>query len=133
MWEPYQFNKITAGGYSLTGMDIELVKTLADKIGIKTEYEQIEWGQHQEDLRTGRRDIAAGATYTKEREEYVYFSIPYRFEENSLFVLHDSDKNLDFESISEFLAQVRLQNFILGVTRGFIYACLLYTSDAADD
>ena len=122
LWEPYQFNKITAGGYSLTGMDIELVKTLADKIGIKTEYEQIEWGQHQEDLRTGKRDIAAGATYTKEREEYVYFSIPYRFEENSLFVLHDSDKNLDFESISEFLAQIRLQNFILGVTRGFIYA-----------
>lgn len=39
LWEPYQFNKITAGGYSLTGMDIELVKTLADKIGIKTEYE----------------------------------------------------------------------------------------------
>ncbi len=122
LWEPYQFNKITAGGYSLTGMDIELVKSLAGKVGIEIEYEQIEWGQHQQDLREGKRDIAAGSTYTKERAEYVYFSVPYRFEENSLFVLHDSDKSLDFISILEFLAQVRLQNFTLGITKGFIYA-----------
>ena len=46
----------------------------------------------------------------------------YRFEENSLFILHETNKNLDFKSISEFMAQVRLQNFKLGITEGFIYA-----------
>ncbi len=122
LWEPYQFNKITAGGYSLTGMDIQLVNKLAEKVGVKVNYEQVEWGQHQADLKNGDRDIASGATYTKERAKYVYFSEPYRFEENSLFILNDSDKDLDFNSVSEFLSQARLQNFNLGTTKGFIYA-----------
>jgi polar amino acid transport system substrate-binding protein len=37
-------------------------------------------------------------------------------------MLNNSDKELGFDSVSEFLAQVRLQNFVLGVTKGFIYA-----------
>ena len=122
LWEPYQFNKISAGGYDLSGMDIDLVRSIAKKVGVEIEYEQIDWGQHQLDLKNGTRDIAAGATYTANRAEYVYFSLPYRYEENSLFTLIDSNKNLEFVSISELLAQIRLQNYILGVTKGFIYA-----------
>jgi polar amino acid transport system substrate-binding protein len=122
LWEPYQFNKITPGGYDLSGMDIDLVKSIAKKVGVEISYEQVDWGKHQEDLKSGARDIAAGATYTAARAEYVYFSVPYRFEENSLFTLSNSNKSLEFKSISEFLAQVRLQNYVLGVTQGFIYA-----------
>jgi polar amino acid transport system substrate-binding protein len=122
LWEPYQYNKISAGGYSLTGMDVQLVKSLSEKVGVTSEYEQVDWGQHQLDLKNGSRDIAAGATYTKARAEYVYFSEPYRYEENSLFVMRDSIKELDFKSVSEFLVQTRLQNFNLGVSEGFIYA-----------
>ncbi len=122
LWEPYQFNKITAGGYNLTGMDVDLVRSIAKRVDVEINYDQVDWGQHQEDLKSGERDIAAGATYTANRAEYVYFSVPYRFEENSLFTLSDSNKNLEFQSISEFLAQIRLQNYILGVTKGFIYA-----------
>lgn len=135
LWEPYQFNKITAGGYNLVGMDIELVKTLAQRLGVAIEYDQVAWQQHQADLKEGVRDIAAGATYTDVRAEYVYFSTPYRYEENSLFMMNNSDKELRFESISEFLAQVRLQNFILGVTKGFIYAdpqINLFTKDESN-
>lgn len=122
LWEPYQFNKVTSSGYNLTGMDIDLVKSIAKRVGVEITYEQVDWKEHQKDLRSGERDIAAGATYTANRSEYVYFSVPYRFEENSLFTLSDSNKSLEFQSISEFLAQVRLQNYILGVTEGFIYA-----------
>lgn len=122
LWEPYQYNKLTAAGYSLVGMDIELVRAIANRADIAMETEQISWKKHQEELREGKRDIAAGATYTEARAEYVYFSIPYRYEENSLFMLNTSNKDLSFSSISEFLAQVRLQNFVLGVTRGFVYA-----------
>ncbi|WP_322777509.1 substrate-binding periplasmic protein, partial [Candidatus Megaera venefica] len=120
LWEPYQFNKVTSSGYNLTGMDIDLVKSIAKRVGVEITYEQVDWKEHQEDLRSGERDIAAGATYTANRAEYVYFSVPYRFEENSLFTLSDSNKSLEFQSISEFLAQIRLQNYILGVTEGFI-------------
>lgn len=122
LWEPYQYNKLTAGGYALIGMDVELVKALANRVGITMETQQIAWKKHQEELRAGTRDIAAGATYSDARAEFVYFSVPYRYEENSLFMMNNSDKELNFNSISEFLAQVRLQNFFLGVTKGFVYA-----------
>jgi polar amino acid transport system substrate-binding protein len=122
LWEPYQFNKITTGGYKLTGMDVELVNYLAARVGVKVDYKQIDWKEHQLGVKNGTMDIAAGATYTESRAEFAYFSLPYRFEENSLFIMNDSQKVLKFDSITEFLAQVRLQNFKLGVTKGFIYA-----------
>lgn len=122
LWEPYQYNKVTVGGVALTGMDIELVKSLSSQIGVESRYEQVDWEDHQQDLFLGKRDMAAGATYTKDRAKYVYFSEPYRYEENSLFMRKDSIKELDFDSVSEFLVQVRLQNFNLGVTKGFTYA-----------
>lgn len=122
LWEPYQFNQVTAGGYKLTGMDIELVKSIADRLGIAVNYKQVNWNEHLEKIRLGQMDIAAGATYTPARAEFAYFSVPYRFEENSLFVMHDLDKVLKFDTISEYLAQVRLQNFRLGIIEGFIYA-----------
>ena len=122
LWQPYQYNKISSGGHELTGMDIQLVKKISEIIDTKVGYEQVGWGEHQLDLKSGKRDMAAGATYTNDRSKYVYFSEPYRYEENSLFVRRDGVKDLDFESISEFLVQVRMQNFNLGVTQGFIYA-----------
>lgn len=122
LWEPYQFNKLEQGVYKLTGMDVQFMYALAKRVGVEVKYEPVSWGEHQADLRDGNRDIAAGATYTKDRAKYVYFSIPYRFEENSLFVLRDSGKNLDFNSVSEFLSQVRLKNFNLGVGKDFVYA-----------
>ncbi len=122
LWEPYQFNKPTPSGYKLVGMDIELLKNIAHRVGVSIDYETVGWKKHQEDLKEGIRDIASGATYTDARAEYVYFSRPYRYEENSLFMMNSNDKELSFDSISEFLAQVRLQNIVLGITKGFIYA-----------
>ncbi len=121
-WEPYQFEKSLSTGNSLVGMDIELTKTIAKRIGINMEYREISWIDHQNALQTGEKDMAAGATYSEKRSKYAYFSVPYRYEENSLFMLNDSDKDLKFNNVAEFLAQIRLQNFGLGVTRGFVYA-----------
>ncbi|MDG1436476.1 MAG: transporter substrate-binding domain-containing protein [Rickettsiaceae bacterium] len=121
-WNPYQFNKVVAGTDYLTGLDITVVKKLADKLGVTVEYALTGWGKHQKDLNEGERDMAVGATYTQERAEYVYFSTPYRFEENSLFTLVNSSKNLDFSSISDLLSQIRSTNYKLGVTKEFIYA-----------
>lgn len=121
LWQPYQFNSMTPVGYILTGMDVELVKIIAAKVGVEIKYEEVSWAKHQSDLKEGKREVAAGATYTDERAKFAYFSLPYRFEENSLFVLKDLEKNLDFRNIAEYLAQLRLQNFRIGVIKGFIY------------
>lgn len=118
---PYQFSHITNRGHELTGMDVQILKSIAAKIGAQIKYDEVSWSQHQLDLQNGKRDIASGATYTNERTKFAYFSVPYRFEEDSLFVLKSSPKNLSFKNISEYLAQIRLQNFHLGVIDGFIY------------
>ena len=50
LWEPYQFNRLTTGGYNLVGMDIELVKNIAHLVGVSIETEPVNWQQHQQDL-----------------------------------------------------------------------------------
>jgi len=122
-WEPYQFNRTASGGGSvLSGLDVRIVEILCRNLGLDVKYDEVSWKQHQLDLQSGARDIAAGATYTDARSEYAYFSIPYRFEEDSLFTLQSSKKDLNFVNIKEFLAQIRLQNYKLGVIKGFSYA-----------
>lgn len=121
-WQPYQFNQATSTGTKLVGMDIWLIKYLASKVKLDIMYQEVAWSQHQLDLEKGDRDIASGATYSEDRAKYAYFSIPYRFEEDSLFTSRDGAKKLNFANIKEFLAQIRLQNYRLGVVNGFMYA-----------
>ena len=71
-WEPYQFNKSNTYNNDLTGMDIELLNILAKNVGVELVHEKISWAQNQQELSKGKRDIALGATYTKERAKYAY-------------------------------------------------------------
>ena len=120
--EPYQFSCVTSSGNKVTGMDIDIVKAVSDSVGVTVKLEEVSWKQHQLDLEKGVRDIAFGATYTEERAKFANFSVPYRFEENSLFTQKKGGKRLEFDDVPEFLAQIRLVNYRLGVTNGFIYA-----------
>lgn len=120
--EPYQFSRITPSGNKITGMDIDIAEAISNSVGVIIKLEEVNWKQHQLDLEKGTRDIAFGATYTDERAKFTHFSVPYRFEENSLFFKKKGGKHLEFDDIPEFLAQVRLMNYRLGVTNGFIYA-----------
>ena len=123
LWDPYQYAIRNDGaGETLTGLDIELVKAITTAAKYKVIYEPVSWKQHQEDLKSGKRDFAAGATYTPERAEYVHFSAPYRFEENSLFVHRNEEFKLQFKTIPEFLAQAKQHQFRLGIIEGYIYA-----------
>lgn len=122
LWEPYQFSKVTNNGFKLVGMDIEILKSLAERVGVRLDFESVEWKQHQLEIESGVKQLAAGATYTQDRAEYAYFAGPYRFEENSLFALTDNPKDVEFDNVRELLSQIRLQNFVLGVVKGFIYA-----------
>lgn len=120
--EPYQFSRITPAGHKITGMDIDVIKAISNSVGVTIQLEEVDWQQHQTDLQKGSRDIAFGATYTEERAKFANFSVPYRFEENSLFSKMSNKKHLEFDDVAEFLAQVRLTNYRLGVTSGFVYA-----------
>lgn len=123
LWDPYQYTVRNEGtAENLTGLDIELVKEITTAAKYKVIYEPVSWQQHQEDLKNGKRDFAAGATYTAERAEFVHFSEPYRFEENSLFVRRNEESRLQFKTVSELLTQIKQHHFRLGVIKGYIYA-----------
>ncbi|MGV2433014.1 MAG UNVERIFIED_CONTAM: transporter substrate-binding domain-containing protein [Rickettsiaceae bacterium] len=121
-WEPYQFVRQENSGDVVKGMDIEVAKAISDTIGVNIKLEEVAWDTHQTDIKSGLRDIAFGATYTPERSQFAYFSLPYRFEENSLFTKKDSIKVLDFDNPEEFIQEARAQNYKIGVTRGYVYA-----------
>ncbi|XVN42442.1 MAG: transporter substrate-binding domain-containing protein [Candidatus Rickettsia vulgarisii] len=120
--DPYQFSYISKNGnYGITGFDIELINRVSSKVGINIKYVNSIWNKSIENIRTGKSDIVPGATYTDERAAFANFSIPYRFEEISLFVLPSVKKQLNFNNVNEFLAQIRLLNFRVGVMQGFVY------------
>ena len=85
LWDPYQFIEKGQGYTQLNGLDINLERAIAKHAGYEVHFEQVAWKQHLADLAAGTRDIAAGATYTLQREKFAYFSEPYREESNSLF------------------------------------------------
>lgn len=121
-WDPYQFMSEKDGIKELKGMDVTLVQTLAKLTDRDVVYEPVSWKQHQADLRSGVRHFAAGATYTEERAEYVYFSVPYRFEENALFTARSDTSLFQFQNIADFLKLIKEKNLVLAVVDGFIYA-----------
>jgi polar amino acid transport system substrate-binding protein len=121
-WAPYQFIKPMESGNVISGMDIGVASAIADIVGARIKLQEVSWKQHQIDIEDGKRDIAFGATYTQERAKFAYFSLPYRFEDNSLFSKKDSDKQLEFNNVEEFLPAVRNQDYRLGVTEGYVYA-----------
>ncbi|MFY9589221.1 transporter substrate-binding domain-containing protein [Rickettsia endosymbiont of Halotydeus destructor] len=127
--EPYQYN-ITAsnGRIGVSGMDIELINAFAKKAGINIVNQENTWFQDQLDIENGTSDMSGGATYTIERSKYAHFSKPYRSEELSLFIIEPLAKKLNFQNITQFIAQVRLFNFHLGVIKGNVYGVPEFTN-----
>ncbi|BDU59689.1 hypothetical protein FLA4_00990 [Candidatus Rickettsia kotlanii] len=72
--EPYQYLIAASNDTTVPGMNIELINTIAAKIGINIEYNQDSWYQDQLDIQSDHADITAGATYTTERSYNGYYS-----------------------------------------------------------
>ena len=120
-WYPYQYEESRRGLHRVTGMDVEIVRELASRTGRTVAYERVPWQQHVESLRTGELDIAAGATFTEERAEFVYYSEPYRFEQNYLFTLRSQKHTWDFMNLDQLLRELRRDGQKLAVIQGYVY------------
>lgn len=122
-WDPFQYEQRGEGTTAqLAGLDVELTRAITQAAGKKVVYEPISWKQHQLDLKEGKRDFASGATYTKDRAEYVYFSDPYRVEENALFVRRGKEGIVRSDNVSVFLEDVSAKKIRLGLIDGYVYA-----------
>src|SRR5699024_6333760 len=96
-YAPFEFIDEDTG--ELDGFDVELVKALADEVGIDIEIQQLEFDGIVAGVGSGKFDIGiAGMTITEEREENIDFSQPY-YEAGLILAVHED--NDDITSIDD--------------------------------
>jgi polar amino acid transport system substrate-binding protein len=121
-WDPYQYRNYRRGVPVLTGFDVEIERALARILGVEILLPETAWNDHLAALAAGTADIAAGATKSKARAAYAYFSKPYRSETDVLVLPRGAARRYPFRTIDEMLATFANQKFRLGVVAGFLYA-----------
>lgn len=72
------------------GFDIELMRLLADRLGLETQFHLASWGRVLENLEEKRTDVVVGALFTISRTEHLIFTDPYNTDTISIFVREDS-------------------------------------------
>lgn len=120
-WDPYQYEVVKNELKHLTGLDVQLLRTVFGKMGIELQIDPVSWRQHQQDVKDGTRDIAGGAFRNKEREAYAYYSIPYRSEKDMLYVRKGEQQNFEFNTAEELIKILESSKYKLGVIDGYFY------------
>jgi polar amino acid transport system substrate-binding protein len=113
-WEPYHFQNLAD---EVVGLDIDLITAVSENAGCKISYYRQGWSKLLKMVKDGQVDILAGATKTASREQFSYFSEPYRKEEFWLYVSKDkldAIKDLNLEQLME-------KRFRVGVIQGYLY------------
>ncbi|MDX1588570.1 MAG: transporter substrate-binding domain-containing protein [Oleiphilaceae bacterium] len=114
-WQPYQF--LDSDGH-LTGLDVELMRAVASAMGCQLNYRMLPWSRTLFEIRQGGLvTVAAGADKTPERQNYAYFSDPYRKESVRLFVRRDKQGAFVLRGLED----IAVTGFRLGVTRDYYY------------
>jgi polar amino acid transport system substrate-binding protein len=121
-WYPYKYLKVPELQSSLTGLDIELLKLIANDTDTSLHFSEMSLKDTLEALKNGAVDMTTGTSYSDERAQYVYYSLPYRNEENALYVLRDKNQYYKFHTVDEFIAYIKAHNFRLGVKTAGILA-----------
>lgn len=100
-WEPYQYIGMDQ---KPAGLDIELVQAVANKMNCEITPKQGTWVDLIAGVKSGEVDMLLGASKTVAREEYAYFSEPYRKEQFVLFVRAEEVAGLPQNTMTDFLS-----------------------------
>ncbi|MCO7226538.1 ABC transporter substrate-binding protein [Pleionea sp. CnH1-48] len=112
-WEPYMY---LSPDDSVSGLDIEIVRALANKAGCDVKFIQDDWMSLLQQLSLGNIDLVAGASVTEKRKEYALFSAPYRQEEFALYI-----RNGEGEKFAGNLSSILSSGKKIGITTDYIY------------
>lgn len=114
-WEPYSYVDATG---RVTGLDIELMRAMARQAGCELSFVELPWGRLLEELRHGKVvQLAKGASRTREREVFGWFSSPYRNETMELFMPRENLGKYAFVSFEDMIDS----GFRLGIGRDHYY------------
>ncbi|WP_395341757.1 substrate-binding periplasmic protein [Ningiella sp. W23] len=100
IWSPYQYVDVDD---NVRGLDIEIVTSVTDTMGCDVEFVQGTWVSLLNDLRNGDVDVLLGASKTQAREEFAFFSEPYRMETFALYVRRDDESIAGLSDINSFI------------------------------
>lgn len=100
VWEPYQYLDVN---HTVQGLDIELVSAVTESMNCQVEYVQGTWVTLLEALKNGEVDMLLGASKTQAREEFAFFSMPYRMEEFALYIRTDDPTRAAYPDIDTFI------------------------------
>lgn len=124
-WEPYQY---VGMDQKPAGLDIELVQAVAEKMNCEITPQQGTWVELIAGLKAGDVDMLLGASKTAAREEYAFFSEPYRKEQFVLFVRAAEVAGLPQNTMTDFLSAGKK----LGIVSEYYYGeelAQLYSDD----
>lgn len=113
-WPPYQM--LSKEGIA-SGLQIKLVKQIADEVGCQLRYKAMTFPQGLIALREGSIDLQMNATPSDDRAKFGHFSVPYRREFLSLY----STKKYREKCQKQSLKQLISDGFILGLQKGLVY------------
>ncbi|MCZ0864098.1 transporter substrate-binding domain-containing protein [Dasania sp. GY-19] len=110
-WQPYAYKNERD---EISGLDIELVTAILDNMNCQLSLKSMPWKRLLSDTEAGKVDLVSGASYTKEREQWAYFTQPYRQETRALFVRKGSSESYAINDLNDLIKT----KFKLGLTRG---------------
>lgn len=116
-WEPWRPFMYMADNAQLTGLDVQLIKAVVARMGCTLTFVQLPFKRHLLELRAGRIDLATSVQWTAEREQFAYFSKPYRDAQVRLLLRAGQAEHWPLARLED----LRPQAFRLGVTRGYFY------------
>lgn len=132
-WDPYQYLDEENIEDSLTGLDVQLIRTIAERAGRNLKFKELSWQDSLDSLQAGTLDILPGAAFDEGRAQYAYFSIPYRIEEDAFFIRSTDTKLFESGTSSKnFVNLLKTQHLRLGVMSGFVYTDPLINEFLAD-
>lgn len=114
LWYPYQYHNKNR---QLVGLDIDSFNAIMAEAKLSFTTAEIPWKTHLNFIKTGKMDVAMGASWSKDREEYAHFSLPYRTETVKLFVKKGNAKNIHLRNLSDLAGSP----YLLGVESGYYY------------
>jgi polar amino acid transport system substrate-binding protein len=114
LWYPYQYHNKKQ---ELVGLDFDIFNAIIKETNFKVTFTELPWKRHLQYIKTGKMDMAMGASYTLEREESAYFSLPYRLEKVNLFVKKGMADKIKLETLGDLASS----NYMIGVEGGYFY------------
>ncbi|HWR79517.1 MAG TPA: transporter substrate-binding domain-containing protein [Pseudomonas sp.] len=116
-WEPWKPFMYRDAEGRLTGLDVELMQAVAQRMDCPLIFVELPFKRHMLELEKGRIDLATSVQFTEQRERYAFYSKPYRSSEMRLVMRAGEPGRYPLTKIE----QLRAWPFRLGITRGYFY------------